>query len=103
LGAQGLLAAQQPLPAPQVFQTRTDVVSVDVTVLDKNRHPVSGLTARDFTVLEDGKERPVVAFTPVDLPPRVDSHATAAWTRDVRPDVTSNAVALPDAVGATVR
>jgi VWFA-related protein len=88
-----MLVAQQPPPAPQVFQSRTDVVSVDVTVLDRNRHPVGGLTARDFTVLEDGKERPLVAFTPVDLPPRVDSRAAAAWTRDVSPDVTSNAVA----------
>jgi VWFA-related protein len=88
-----MLVAQQPPPAPQVFRSRTEVVSVDVTVLDKDRHPVSGLTAGDFTVLEDGKQRPLVAFTPVDLPPRIDSRAAAAWTRDVGPDVTSNAVA----------
>ncbi len=88
-----MIAAQELPLAPQIFQSRTDVVSVDVTVLDKDRHPVRGLAAGDFTVFEDGKQRPLVAFTPVDLPPRIDSHAEAAWTRDVARDVTSNAVA----------
>ena len=30
--------------------------------------PVRGLAAADFTILEDGQERPVVAFSAVDLP-----------------------------------
>jgi len=57
----------------QVPSTRTqptlrvgvDVVQVDVSVLDDKRRPVVGLTAADFTVLEDGRPRPVTVFTPV--------------------------------------
>jgi hypothetical protein len=33
-----------------------------VVVSDKSDHPVSGLTAKDFIVKEDGKERPIVSF-----------------------------------------
>ena len=56
--------AQQPPPQPQAtFQSGVDVVQVDVSVLDKDRRPVRGLTPEDFTILEDGKPRPIVAFT----------------------------------------
>lgn len=78
--------------APPTFRSGIDVVQVDVSVLDRNRHPVRGLTAADFTVLEDGKPREIVAFTPVELPARataVDDGA-AAWTREIAPDVASN-------------
>ena len=51
-----LLQAQAPTPqAPlPTFRTGVDVVQLDVTVLDKDRHPVRGLTAEDFTILERG-------------------------------------------------
>jgi VWFA-related protein len=70
-----------------------DVVQVDVSVLDDARRPVRGLTAADFTVLEDGKPRPVTVFNPVEIeehPPKVDG--VASWVRDVPPDVTTNDV-----------
>ena len=65
------LGAQQTPPPEQLpsFRASVDLIDIDVSVLDKHRRPVQGLTAADFTVLEDGKPRPVVAFTPVDLPP----------------------------------
>ena len=50
-------AGQQQLPPvqPPTFRTGVDAVQLDVSVLDKDRRPVRGLTAADFTVLEDGK------------------------------------------------
>ena len=51
-GAARAAAAQTP---PQVtFRAGVDLVDVEVSVLDKNRLPVRGLTANDFTVLEEG-------------------------------------------------
>jgi VWFA-related protein len=73
---------------PPVFRGGVDLVTLDVSVLDKDRRPVKGLTAADFTVLDDGKPQPVVAFNAVDLP---DAPALSApWLRDIAPDVVSN-------------
>ena len=90
-----LLRVQQPQPpsTQPTFRLGVDVVQVDVSVLDNQRRPVRGLTAADFTVLEDGKPRPVTVFNPIEIeehPPRVDG--VASWVRDVPPDVTTNDV-----------
>ena len=74
---------QQP-----TFRSGVDLVDVDVSVIDKDRRPVRGLTAADFTVLEDGKPRPIVAFTPVDLPPR--DQPSASWMEAIAPDIATN-------------
>jgi hypothetical protein len=82
------LPLSQMASAQQVFRAGVDLVQLDVLVLDRNRRPVTGLTAADFTVLEEGTPRPVAAFVAVDLP-----SATATpegWTRDVAPDVVRN-------------
>jgi VWFA-related protein len=79
---------QDPPPSLQTFRTGVDIVQVDVSVLDRDRRPVRGLAATDFTVFEDGKERPVVAFSAVDLP--AATAPTTPWMRDVAPDVVSN-------------
>ena len=84
--------AQTPSSQP-TFKLGVDVVPVDVSVLDDKRRPVRDLTADDFTVLEDGKPRPVTVFNPIEIeehPPRVDG--VASWVRDVPPDVTTNDV-----------
>ena len=84
-----LESGQAPPPrAQEPFRTGIDVVELDVTVLDRDRRPVPGLTASDFTVLVDGKPRPIVAFRAVDLPKPVA--VTAPWIRDVAPDVATN-------------
>ena len=48
------------------FRTQIEAVSVDVSVLDNHRRPVTGLHAEDFRILIDGHPRPVIAFAAVD-------------------------------------
>src|SRR5215467_8598802 len=96
-GCVGLvLAAQAPAPPPLTPQFRAgiDVVQVDVSVLDKDRRPVTGLTQADFVVLENGKPQPIVAFSPVDIPGAPDVVVgDAPWTREFASDVASNEAA----------
>lgn len=81
--------AQAPQTGPTPFKLATDLVRLDVSVLDKERRPVRGLTAGDFTILENGKPQPVAAFSAVDLPE--DPPAVAApWMRDVAEDIRNN-------------
>jgi VWFA-related protein len=76
-----------------MFRSNVSVVGLDVSVFDKNREPVRGLTSTDFTVLEDGKPQKVVAFSAVDVPDAPAAPPTASWQRTVSPDVQTNVVA----------
>jgi VWFA-related protein len=77
--------SQQEMPR---FKSGIDVVQFTVTVLDKDRRPIAGLTAADFAVLVDGKAKPLAAFAAVTLP---ESRATsAASIPPVAPDVHTN-------------
>jgi VWFA-related protein len=59
------VAAQQQPPAqqPPPFKSRVTVVPVDVRVMDRNGKPITGLTAADFTVTEDGVPQSIVHFS----------------------------------------
>jgi VWFA-related protein len=85
------LHAQSP-PQRPVFRGGTDLVQVDVSVLDGKRHPVRGLTAEDFSIFEDGQPREIQAFTEVYLPDRARAQ-DAAWMRVVPSDVATNQTA----------
>jgi VWFA-related protein len=89
----GLLAQEPASPPRPAFSGGTDVVRLEVSVIGKDRKPVRGLSASDFTVLENGKERPVVAFASVSLPTPEPTAGmpTASWVRDAPLDVVSNA------------
>jgi VWFA-related protein len=81
-----VLAQQKPTPR---FTTGVNMVALDVSVLDEDRKPVRGLTADDFTVLENGKPQPIKTFTSIEQPDVVED-ASVAWVRDVQPDVSRN-------------
>ena len=90
-GAQrGAPPAGQQQPPP--FRATTDVVLLDVSVLDKSRHVVRGLKKEDFTILEDGVPQEVATFSAVDLP---DAEVPSAkWMSRAPLDVQTNA--MPD-------
>jgi hypothetical protein len=52
LAAASRQAAPQAVPA---FKAGVDLIVLDVSALDDKRQPVRGLSAEDFTILEDGK------------------------------------------------
>lgn len=80
------LGAQEKGPAP-VFRSGVDVVELDVSVLDRNRKPVLGLTAADFAILEDGVPQRISVFEPVVVAERP---ARPSWAARFGPDVSTN-------------
>jgi VWFA-related protein len=108
-----VLLAQQPQP-PQpgsntdagvvTFKAQTQLVVETVTVKDKNGKTIEGLTAKDFTVTEDGvaqtiqfcdfqkldeAPKPTFATRPADqpAPPKVDSATRTQITPDTPGDL----------------
>ena len=66
LVAAAVSAGEQPrllqAPRPGTFRSSTSLVEVDVIVKDKDGRFVSGLTADDFEVFEEGKPQPIQHF-----------------------------------------
>src|ERR1700736_3993175 len=56
---------------PATFQSSTQLVVETVTVKDKSGNPVEGLSAKDFTVTEDGVPQTIrfFEFQKLDQPP----------------------------------
>jgi VWFA-related protein len=80
---------QEQLPR---FKGGVNVIQLDASVLDRDGHPLRGLTADDFTILEDGRPQRIVAFSEVVLP--AYTGPPVGWIRDVAPDIRHNQ--LPD-------
>ena len=58
-----------PLPAqaadtqnPTTIRTKVRQVLLDVVVLDRNLHPVTGLSQKNFSILEDGNPQEILSF-----------------------------------------
>lgn len=60
--------AQQPESAAPVFRSSTNMVALNVTVLDARKQFVPGLTQTDFAVFEDGVLQEVRFFEARDVP-----------------------------------
>jgi VWFA-related protein len=84
------LHAQSPVPQQRTptFRGGIDIVQMDVSVLDKDRRPVKGLTAADFTIVESDEPQPIVEFEEVNIADR--GTVSAPWMRDAGLDVVSN-------------
>ena len=86
------VTAQQPQTGQTgqkpVFRSTVDLVHLDVSVLDKDRRPVRGLTDKDFTVTEDNSPQDIVAFTAVDVPENPPK--PAIWSGRAPAEVQSN-------------
>ncbi len=85
---------QEPPPQqPPTFRTRTDLIRVDATVLDRSGNPVTSLTAADFEVRDNGQPQEITSFKLVEatglapdddvsLEIRHPGHAAAEAARD---------------------
>ena len=63
LAVEGMQARQsQTAGQAPIFRSGTSLVQLDVVVTGRDGKPVAGLTKEDFTVLDAGRERPVVAM-----------------------------------------
>lgn len=91
-----LLAAPQtaPTPAPPVFVSGAELVTVDVVVVDADGRPVSGLGQGDFSVLEDGQPREIATFEEVRVP-EPPGAAAATSASPARARVSSNGGPAP--------
>lgn len=67
----GCPAQDAPPPVQQVIQVSTELVKLDVSVLDKNGEFAGGLEKKDFRVLDGGVEQPILFFAPVDSPAQI--------------------------------
>ncbi len=84
------LTAQTPQQQQQqqqdlTIQMNVNLIQIDVTVFDKNRQHVPGLTAEDFEVFRDGKRQPI----------------TKALYVSTRPLARSEKAPTPDAPGVS--
>jgi hypothetical protein len=55
-------AAPTPADTAPSFQSKVNVVLIDVVVTNGNDEPVAGLDKTDFQVLEDNKVQPISVF-----------------------------------------
>src|SRR5690349_8476014 len=86
--AASALMLQTPPQTPTTFRGGVSLIQWDVSVYDAKHQPVLGLSQDDFSLLEDGRPRPLLGFAEIasDPPPP----PTAVWMRDTESDVATN-------------
>jgi VWFA-related protein len=77
------LRAQQPQAPRPVFETKAELVLVDVNVVDRESKPVPTLTAGDFTLEVNGQPRPIasiqfISTAPGNVTPSTPREATSS-------------------------
>jgi len=84
-GLVGVLAQQ-----PAVFRSGVDVVRFDLSVTDRDGHPLTDVRPDEIEIVEDGQPRPIVLFQRVQEPA---GFYTDAAIRAVSAEVTNNEAA----------
>jgi VWFA-related protein len=84
LAAGAALPGQDPAQGQRTFRAGIDLVTVDVTVLDRNGVPVRGLDLDDFAVQLDGEARAVRVMDYVEFE-RIDAPIEIAPNRETGP------------------
>ncbi|MFA5911785.1 MAG: VWA domain-containing protein [Vicinamibacterales bacterium] len=76
------LGAQQPQPAPPrpSFETKAELVLVDVNVVDRDARPVPTLAAGDFELQVNGQPRPIQSVQFISTAPTNTTPATPRET-----------------------
>jgi Ca-activated chloride channel family protein len=98
----GLLAAAAAASPPQrveplVLSTGTDLVSLTVTVVDRQGALVPGLRREDFTVYDNGERQTIEFFTSEDQPATIGLLVDSSGSmRGRRADVTNAVIAFAD-------
>lgn len=87
------LHAVQPAKQRPTFRGSVEIVRVDVSVLDDDRRPVSGLVAEDFTILVDGVPQTIETFMPVTA--ALSEPTRSPWAGRVFSDVRTNRLRDP--------
>src|SRR5262245_31308983 len=97
---------QAPVQSGAVFRTTTRLIVQTVTVKDKEGKPIEGLTAKDFTITEDGMSQDIafvefqrLVTTPVaDAPPQ--GTPAGPTPIEARPATTATTIAPPTVIAA---
>ena len=91
-GGLGVGAGQAPRQAElqtPTFKVEVEYVEVEASVTDRDGRFVTGLTADDFEVFEDGRSQAIVNFTTVDIP--IERYERPLYVQQpIEPDVKSN-------------
>jgi Ca-activated chloride channel homolog len=98
-----LLLASTLISAQQVFRSGVDLVHFSVVVTDKSGSPITGLTAADFEVTEEGRAQSLTFFAggdPAGAPPvhlgfMIDQ--SGSMSEDIK-DVRTAAIKFLDAI-----
>jgi Ca-activated chloride channel family protein len=85
------------VPTATVFRAGVDLVALNVVVTDASQKPVAGLSASDFTVLEDGVRQEVSFFAatavPLDLAILLDTSGSMGASMGLVQEAAMNFVA----------
>jgi Ca-activated chloride channel family protein len=86
---------QQTVEPPAVLSVRTDLVTLPVTVVDRDGRFVTGLGREHFTIYDSGEQQPIEFFASEDLPATIGLLIDSSGSmRGRRKDVTAGAAAF---------